>query len=64
VELDAKGRAVGVVYFDADKKEQLQRAKAVILSANGAETAKLLLMSADKGFRTASPTRAATSAST
>ncbi len=50
VELDAKGRAVGVVYFDADKKEQLQRAKAVILSANGAETAKLLLMSADKGF--------------
>src|SRR5206468_721886 len=32
VELDAKGRATGVVYFDANKKEQRQRAKAVILS--------------------------------
>ena len=50
VELDAKGRATGVVYFDADKKEQLQRAKAVILSANGAETSKLLLMSTSSLF--------------
>lgn len=45
VELDAKGRATGVTYFDADKKEQFQPARAVILSANGAETPKLLLIS-------------------
>ncbi|HEV8600636.1 MAG TPA: GMC family oxidoreductase [Gemmatimonadales bacterium] len=50
VELDAKGRATGVLYFDADKKEQLQRARAVILSANGAETSKLLLMSTSSSF--------------
>ncbi len=42
VELDAKGRVTGVIYFDADKKEQFQRAKAVVLSCNGAETPKLL----------------------
>ncbi|PYP39932.1 MAG: hypothetical protein DMD43_09675 [Gemmatimonadetes bacterium] len=35
VELNAKGRATGVVYFDAEKKEQLQRAKAVSLFPNG-----------------------------
>lgn len=50
VELDARGRATGVTYFDADKKEQFQRAKAVILSANGAETPKLLLMSTSSQF--------------
>jgi len=50
VELDARGRATGVVYFDADKKEQLQLARAVILSANGAETPKLLLMSSSSQF--------------
>jgi choline dehydrogenase-like flavoprotein len=50
VELDARGRATGVIYFDAGKKEQLQRAKAVILSCNGAETPKLLLMSTSSQF--------------
>jgi choline dehydrogenase-like flavoprotein len=50
VELDARGRATGVIYFDADKKEQLQRARAVILSCNGAETPKLLLMSTSSQF--------------
>ena len=50
VELDAKGRVTGVIYFDADKKEQLQRAKAVVLSCNGAETPKLLLMSSSSQF--------------
>jgi choline dehydrogenase-like flavoprotein len=50
VELDAKGKATGVVYFDADKKEQLQRARAVVLAANGAETPKLLLMSTSSRF--------------
>ena len=50
VELDAKGRATGVIYFDAQKREQLQRAKAVILCANGAETPRLLLMSRSNAF--------------
>lgn len=50
VELDAKGRARGVVYFDAAKREQRQRAKAVILCANGAETPRLLLMSSNALF--------------
>jgi choline dehydrogenase-like flavoprotein len=50
VELDAKGKATGVVYFDAEKKEQLQRARAVVLAANGAETPKLLLVSTSSRF--------------
>jgi choline dehydrogenase-like flavoprotein len=50
VELDARGRATGVVYFDAQKKERLQRAKAVILCANGAETPRLLFNSASRRF--------------
>lgn len=50
VDVDTKGRATGVAYFDADKKEQFQPARAVILSANGAETPKLLLISTSKQF--------------
>ncbi len=50
VELDAKGRATGVIYFDAQGKEQLQRARAVVLACNGAETPRLLLMSKSKHF--------------
>ena len=46
VETDAKGRATGVAYFDKDKREHFQKARAVVLCANGAETARLLLMSA------------------
>ena len=46
VELDTRGRATGVAYYDAAKTEQLQRARAVVLCANGAETPRLLLMSA------------------
>ena len=64
VEMDPKGRATGVTYFDADKKEQFQPARAVILSCNGAETPKLLLMSSSSGSPTGWPTRAATWAST
>lgn len=45
VEVDARGRATGVLYFDASKTEQRQRARAVILAANGVETPRLLLMS-------------------
>jgi choline dehydrogenase-like flavoprotein len=47
---DKRGRATGVRYFDRDKRERMQKARAVILSANGAETPRLLLMSANNTF--------------
>ncbi|HJQ19403.1 MAG TPA: GMC family oxidoreductase [Gemmatimonadaceae bacterium] len=50
VELSPAGRVTGVVYFDKDKKEILQRAKAVVLCANGAETPRLLLNSKSNQF--------------
>ena len=50
VEMDAAGRATGVVYFDAQKALHLQRARAVVLCCNGAETPRLLLMSANSQF--------------
>jgi choline dehydrogenase-like flavoprotein len=50
VELDGRGRAAGVSYFDGEKRIQLQRAKAVILCANGAETPRLLLNSHSSQF--------------
>jgi len=50
IETDARGRVTGVVYFDANRREIFQRAKAVALCANGAETARLLLMSKSKRF--------------
>jgi choline dehydrogenase-like flavoprotein len=39
------GQVEGVLYFDAQKQEHLQKAKAVVVCANGAETPRLLLMS-------------------
>jgi choline dehydrogenase-like flavoprotein len=50
VEVNAQGRVTGVVYFDKQKRTQRQRAKAVILCANGAETPRLLLMSKSGRF--------------
>jgi len=50
IELDPKGRATGVKYFDAAKKEIFQRAKAVVVCANGAETPRLLLNSKSNLF--------------
>jgi choline dehydrogenase-like flavoprotein len=50
LDTDARGRINEVVYFDAEGNMQAQRAKAVVLSANGAETARLLLMSASPRF--------------
>jgi len=46
VEMGPDGKARGVSYFDAQKRLQLQRGKAVVLCANGGETPKLLLNSA------------------
>jgi choline dehydrogenase-like flavoprotein len=48
IETDDKGRAREVLYYDADGNERSQKAKAVIVSANGAETPRLLLMSASE----------------
>jgi choline dehydrogenase-like flavoprotein len=50
IELDADGRATGAVYFDAQRNVQRQKAKAVVVCANGAETPRLLLLSANKQF--------------
>src|SRR6185295_4654395 len=50
VEVGRNGRATGVTYFDAQKRMQRQRAKAVVLSANGSETPRLLLNSASSRF--------------
>jgi len=50
IETDAHGRVTGAVYFDANRREIFQRAKAVVLCANGAETARLLLLSKSKLF--------------
>ncbi len=50
IETDAHGRATGAVYFDSNRREIFQRAKAVVVCANGAETARLLLISKSKRF--------------
>ncbi len=47
---DRKGRVTGVNYFDANKREVFQRAKAVVVCANGVETPRLLLMSKSNQF--------------
>jgi choline dehydrogenase-like flavoprotein len=45
-----KGRVTGVHYLDAQRREHFQKAHAVVVSANGAETPRLLLMSANAQF--------------
>jgi choline dehydrogenase-like flavoprotein len=50
IETNAAGRVTRVAYWDAERREQAQRAKAVVLCANGAETARLLLLSTSNGF--------------
>ncbi len=50
IELDRRGRVTGVKYFDAGRREVFQRAKAVVVCANGAETPRLLLMSKSNLF--------------
>jgi choline dehydrogenase-like flavoprotein len=44
------GRATGAIYFDRNRREIFQRAKAFFVCANGVETPKLLLMSKSKRF--------------
>jgi choline dehydrogenase-like flavoprotein len=50
VATNPQGRADGVAYFDAKGREQFQKARAVVLCANGAETPRLLLMSENAQF--------------
>ena len=50
IEIGPHGKVTGVVYFDRSRNEVRQRAKAVVLCANGVESAKLLLLSTSKQF--------------
>jgi choline dehydrogenase-like flavoprotein len=50
VETNRHGRATGVAYFDGRRRQHFQKAHAVILSANGAETPRLLLLSTSSRF--------------
>src|SRR3989449_9476770 len=50
IEVDKQGRVIGATYFDENKKEQFQRARAVVLCCNGSETPRLLLLSASSRF--------------
>jgi len=47
VDVDERDRATGVSYFDRERREHFQKARAVVLCANGAESPRLLLMSAN-----------------
>lgn len=48
--VDKKGRVREVLYYDAEGLAHAQRCKAVIVAANGAETPRLLLLSASTTF--------------
>ena len=50
IEINDAGRVTGATYFDKDKNEHFQAARAVVVCANGAETPRLLLMSDSKRF--------------
>ena len=50
INTDESGRANEVVYWDAGGVQQAQRANAVVLCANGAETPRLLLLSESELF--------------
>ncbi len=63
IELDANGRATGAVYFDEKRNVQRQKAKAVVVCANGAETPRLLCSPPTSNFQMASPIAAESSAS-
>jgi choline dehydrogenase-like flavoprotein len=45
ISVDKRGRVTGAIYFDAQKQEVFQKAKVIVLSANGSESPRLLLLS-------------------
>lgn len=52
ISVDASGKATGVVYFEKanNNREVFQKAKVVVLSANGTESPRLLLLSKSNRF--------------
>jgi choline dehydrogenase-like flavoprotein len=50
IDINKQGRTTGIAYFDRHRRERFQRARAVVVCANGAETPRLLLMSASPRF--------------
>ncbi|HXZ19303.1 MAG TPA: GMC family oxidoreductase, partial [Candidatus Acidoferrales bacterium] len=50
IRTDSMGRVTGVAYFDKAKRENFQKANAVVVCANGAETPRLLLLSKSAQF--------------
>ncbi len=50
IESNAKGKVTGVVYVDADGKQQRQKARVVAVAANSIETPRLLLNSATSKY--------------
>ncbi len=50
ISVNDSGRVTGVIYFNAQKQEVVQKAKAVVLSANAGESARLLLLSKSARF--------------
>lgn len=50
IETDGRGRATGAIYFDSQRREMFQRARAVVVCANGVESPRLLLNSKSNLF--------------
>ena len=50
ISVDGSGRVTGAVYFNREREEVFQRARAVVLSANAGESARLLLLSKSNLF--------------
>jgi choline dehydrogenase-like flavoprotein len=50
IQLDEAGRARRVLYLDREGSEHIQETRAVIIAGNGAETARLLLMSEENRY--------------
>jgi choline dehydrogenase-like flavoprotein len=50
ISVDTNGKVTGAVYFDGQNREVFQKAKAVVLAANGTESPRLLLMSKSTRF--------------
>src|SRR4029077_15508028 len=50
ISIDTNGKVTGAIYFDFQGREIFQKAKAGVLSANGTESSRLLLLSKSKLF--------------
>jgi choline dehydrogenase-like flavoprotein len=50
ISVNNSGKVTGAIYFDDQKREIFQKAKVVVLSANGTETPRLLLLSSSTRF--------------